>query len=217
MESSRRKTECQDRLLDRQCRQAARSALVVVCFLAIVWLRGALPAVQAQQAESTDVPKEHTVKAVFLYGFGRYVEWPKTAFGRPTSPFVIGVLGEDMFGGALDEIAKKKTIQGRPIVIKRFANMEAFKEPCQILFVSRSLTTEEQAALIAKTAGKPIFVVGESPGFAEHGATANFYADGDRIAIEINTDAVRRAQLRVDARLLNLAKRVGATQTTATN
>ena len=73
------------------------------------------------------MPKEHTVKAVFLYGFGRYVEWPKTAFATPTSPFVIGILGEDMFGGALDEIAKKKTIQGRTIVIKRFATVEDFK------------------------------------------------------------------------------------------
>ena len=87
--------------------------------------------------------------------------------------------------------------------------MEAFKGPCHILFVSRSLTADQQAALIAKTSGKPIFVVGETPGFAERGATANFFADGDRIAIEINVDAVRRAQLRVDARLLSLAKRIG--------
>jgi hypothetical protein len=157
------------------------------------------------------------LKAVFLYGFGRYVEWPKTAFATSTAPFVIGILGEDRFGGALDEIAKKKTIQGRKIVIQRFATPEAFKEPCHILFVSRSLTADEQAALLAKTSDKPVFVVGETPGFAERGGTADFFPDVDRIAIEINVDAVRRAQLRVDARLLSLAKRVGTLQTTATN
>jgi hypothetical protein len=191
--------------------------MVVVCFLGMAFPCGVPLSAKAQQPGATDSPKEHTVKAVFLYGFGRYVEWPKTTFANSASPFVIGILGDDMFGGALDEIAKKKTIQNRTIVIKRFANLDAFKEPCQILFISRSLTNEERDALIAKTAGKPILVVGESPGFAERGATANFFADGDRIAIEINVDAVRRAQLRVDARLLSLAKRVGATQTTATN
>ena len=198
--------------------RSPRLLTTIALLLAMSWLCCSEPSsVKAQQPEPTNVPKEHTVKAVFLYGFGRYVEWPKTVFATPTSPFVIGILGEDMFGGALDEIAKKKTIQNRTIVIKRFATLEDFKEPCHILFVSRSLTPDEQAAVIAKTSGKPVFVVGESPGFAERGATADFFSDGDRVAIEINVDAVRRAQLRVDARLLSLAKRVGVSQTTSTN
>jgi hypothetical protein len=166
-------------------------------------------------AERSEAPKEHTLKAVFLYSFGRYVEWPKTAFAKPKSAFVIGILGEDLFGGALDEIAKKRTIQGRTIVIKRFATLEAFRMPCQILFVSRSLSAEQQAAVIAKTLGKPIFVVGETAGFAQRGSTANFITDADRIAIEINVDSARRARLRVDSRLLSLAKRVGNSATTA--
>ena len=175
------------------------------------------PASAEEAAEHSDVPKEHTLKAVFLYSFGRYVEWPKNSFATPKSPFVIGILGEDKFGGALDEIAKKRTIQGRTIVIKRFATPEACKAPCHILFVSRSLTGEQQTALIAKMLGKPVLLVGETPGFAEHGGTANFITDQDRISIEINVDAARRAQLHVDARLLSLAKRVGGSPTTASN
>ena len=63
--------------------------------------------------------------------------------------------------------------------------------------------------------GKPVLVVGETPGFAERGGTANFVADNDRVSIEINVDSVRRARLRVDARLLSLAKRVGEPAATA--
>ena len=196
--------------------RSPQSPIAVVALLVMAWLWCNVPSsVQAQEADAADVPKEHTVKAVFLYSFGRYVEWPKTAFASPTSPFVIGILGEDWFGGALDKIAEKKTIQGRKIVIKRFATLEAFKEPCHILFVSQSLTAEQQAAVIAKMAGKPVFLVGETPGFAERGATANFSADGSRILVEINVEAVQRAHLRVDARLLSLAKRVGAPPLTA--
>ncbi len=180
--------------------------------------------VKAQDSESTDEPREpsdapkaYTLKAVFLYSFGRYVEWPKTSFATAKAPFVIGVLGEDRFGGALDEIAKKRTVQGRPIVVKRFATLEAYKPPCQILFVSRSLSAEQQAAVIAKTSGKPVLVVGETPGFAERGGIADFVAANDRIAIEINVDSARRAGLHVDARLLRLAKRVGTPPATANN
>ena len=145
------------------------------------------------------------------------MEWPKNSFPTSKSPFVIGVLGEDWFGGALDEIAKKRTVQGRKIVIKRFATLDAYKPPCHMLFVSRSLPAEQQTAVIAKMSGKPVFLVGESPGFAERGGIADFVTDQDRVSIEINVDAVRRVHLHVDARLLSLAKRVGSPPTTANN
>jgi hypothetical protein len=190
--------------------------LIATVLLAIAWLScGGPPLGNAQDSAAQAVPKEHTVKAVFLYSFGRYVQWPPKSFANPKSPFVIGVLGEDWFGGALDEIAKRRTLRNRPIVIKRFASLDAFKEPCHILFVSRSLTADQQTAVIAKLADKPVLLVGEAPGFAERGGTANFVTDADRVSIEINTDAIQLAGLRVDARLLSLAKRVGTTSTSA--
>ena len=55
---------------------------------------------RAQQAEAADVHhNEYTLKAVYLYSFGRYIEWPKNAFDSASAPFVIGILGEDSFGG----------------------------------------------------------------------------------------------------------------------
>ncbi|HZH99862.1 MAG TPA: YfiR family protein, partial [Flavisolibacter sp.] len=44
-------------------------------------------------AQST-VAKEYQVKAVFLYNFTQFVEWPAAA-GQATQPFVIGILGTD--------------------------------------------------------------------------------------------------------------------------
>ncbi|MGA2032250.1 MAG: YfiR family protein [Thermoguttaceae bacterium] len=167
------------------------------------------PCARAQQAEPPPLPNEYTVKAVFLYNFGRYVEWPGAALGNPADPLVIGILGEDSFAGALDEIAAKKTIQGRRIVIRRFASLEEYRPPCQILFVSRSLKGDLQAAAIKKTAGTGVLLVGETPGFAELGGIANFFVDGDRIRFEINASAARRAQLRMDAKLLSLGRPVG--------
>lgn len=156
------------------------------------------------------LPEEYTVKAVFLYSFGRFVQWPPQTFANDSEPFVIAVAGEDSFGRAPDEIAAKKTIQDRHIVIHRFAAPDDYRGPCQILFVSRSLGAEAQAAILKKTAGKPVFVVGETPGFCQQGGIANFYVAEDRIRFEINADAARHAQLRLDAQLLNLGKAVVA-------
>jgi hypothetical protein len=172
------------------------------------WLE-APPAQATDIAPTTNLPNEYTVKAVFLYSFGRYVEWPESTFANATAPFVIGILGEDSFEGTLDQIAAKKTVQERPIVIRRFASLDEYRPGCQILFVSRSLRDDQQAAAIKKNDGKPVLVVGETPGFAERGGIANFFVDGDRIRFEINVDAARRAQLRMDAKLLSLGKPVG--------
>jgi hypothetical protein len=164
----------------------------------------------AQPPAPANLANEYTLKAVFLYKFGLYVEWPAGALVEASDPFVIGIVGEDPFAGALDAIAAKKTIQERRITVRRFASVEEYRQPCHILFVSRSLTGDQQAALIAKTEGKPVFVVGETRGLAERGATANLFVDGDRIRTEINVDAARRSQLRMDAKLLSVGKLVGA-------
>ncbi|MEN6459424.1 MAG: YfiR family protein [Thermoguttaceae bacterium] len=158
----------------------------------------------AQEPPAESLHNEYDLKAVFLYTFGRYIEWPATAFANASAPFVIGVVGEDSFAGALDTIAKKKTIQRRRIVIRRFTSPADYAQPCQILFVSRSLTAEQRAAVLAKTQKESVFVVGEVSGFAEQGAMANFVVEGDRVRFEINVDAARRAQLRMDAKLLSL-------------
>jgi len=191
-------------------------AIVAWVVLGAVWWCH-VPAAPAQQPVSSTLPNEYTVKAVFLYSFGRYVEWPASAFSGPADPFVIAIVGEDAFGGALDEIAAKKTIQERRILVRRFASAAEYHPPCHILFVSRSLPGDQQAALMSKAEGKPVFVVGESPGLAEKGAIANFFIEGDRVRFEINADAARKAQLRMDAKLLNLGKPVGMQRSALAN
>jgi hypothetical protein len=181
---------------------AALLVLPGVCLL----LFAVLPAA----AQQDGLPDEYTIKAVFLYNFGRYVEWPKKTFAGQSDPFVIAVVGQDPFGAVLDTIAAKKTIQGRRIVVRRFARADDYRPPCHILFVSSSLSSEEQAALLRKTEAAPVLVVGETPGFAERGAAANFFNEGNRIRFELNVNTARRAQLRMDAKLLSLGKPVGA-------
>ncbi len=177
---------------------------------AVIWGQSPDTAEAAQQAEGINPQYEYNVKAAFLYSFGRYVEWPKDAFTERSGAFILGVCGEDLFGQILDRIAQTKTIQGRRIIIQRMATIEEL-QPCHILFVSRSIPPAQQIAIIDKMRGKPTLVVGEAPGFAEHGGGINFFLEGGTVRFEINVEAIRQKKLLLDAKLLNLGKKVSET------
>jgi hypothetical protein len=197
-------------------RLSALAAAVVLAALSATWFPGT-SAQEQPAAAPAGLPDEYSVKAAFLYAFGRFVEWPAGALGNAADPFVIGIVGEDSFGDVLKEIAAKKTLQDRRIVVRRFAMPDDYRPTCQILFVSRSLSAEQQAAMLKKTQGNPVLVVGETPGFAEKGGIINFYAEEDRIRFEINAEAARKAQLRLSAQLLSLGRPAAAAQPTSSN
>jgi hypothetical protein len=151
-----------------------------------------------------DLQREYNVKAVSLYAFGRYVTWPDEAFESDESPVVIGVLGGNPFGDALERIAAKKTLNGRPMVIKQLAGTKDVAGS-HIVFVTRSVSPEVETEVLQSTAGKPVLVVGETPGFADRGGIVNFFLSGANIKFELNPARGAACQLHLDAKLLSLA------------
>jgi hypothetical protein len=160
---------------------------------------------QGQSEESAEVNREYTIKAAYLYQFGRYVQWPSHAFPDSRTPLVIGVLGTDPFGAVLDDIARTKRVDQRPIVVRRFATMADYA-PCHILFVAASTSPEQKATAIKKAQNFAVLIVGEEPGFAEQGGIVNFFMDENRIRFEINPKAAGVDQLKISSKLLSLAK-----------
>src|SRR4051812_26602064 len=64
------------------------------CCLALSGVLGAAPGVaQEVYNEEQLINREYPLKALFLYNFGSYVEWPAAAFPSADHPFVIGLLG----------------------------------------------------------------------------------------------------------------------------
>ena len=94
---------------------------------------------------------EHRVKAVFLFNFSKFVEWPPSAFAAADAPFVIGVFGRDPFGSDLDDVARGETVNGRPLLVRRVQTAQD-AAACQILFIpqsERASTTFWQRSLAA--------------------------------------------------------------------
>ena len=68
--------------------------------LAALALSAAAPAALALGREQAS---ESSVKAAYLAKFGAFVEWPQSAFAAPASPLVLCIVGDNPFGGALDQ------------------------------------------------------------------------------------------------------------------
>src|SRR6266581_1404363 len=80
----------------------------------------ALLAAGEAPAPAQNVPApEYQVKAIFLFNFAEFVDWPTNAFPTADSPLVIGVLGVDPFGVHLDATVRDEKINGRPLLVQR--------------------------------------------------------------------------------------------------
>lgn len=146
---------------------------------------------------------EYQVKALFLLNFAKYVDWPQEAFAQTNSPIVIGLYGEDKFGGALKATVEGKTVLGRPIVVRPIAKSDDAGKH-HILFISNS-DKKDQVEILAKVKTLPLLTVGEREQFLELGGIINFLMKDGKVRLEVDLEAARQANLRISSRLLNVA------------
>jgi len=170
----------------------------------ILALALAVPLLLAQRP----VSREYDLKAAFLLNFATFGEWPIAALPDDHSPFVIGVLGQNPFGRALDEIVRGENIRGHPVVIRRVDRLEALPD-CHILFISAS-EKSRLARILRYCRERPILLVADMPGFAEAGGMIGFVTEG-QVTLVVNLEALRTAQLSLNSKLLRLARIVPLT------
>ncbi len=153
------------------------------------------------------VSREYQVKAVFLFNFAQFVEWPATAFSGPDAPLSLCVLGDDPFGTALQEAVHGETIANRRLEARHSRRVEDLVN-CQMLFISKS---EEQhiGEILAELDVMAILTVSEVEGFARRGGNINFYLEENKVRFEINPDAAQSRGIKMNAQLLSLGKIVG--------
>jgi hypothetical protein len=149
---------------------------------------------------------EYEIKAAFLYNFTKFVEWPPAGFPDAGSPFVIGILGDDPFGSALDATVAGKQVVGRSVAIRRWKKPGEI-ENCQILFISGS-DPGVVPAVVEHFRSVPILTVSDTEQFSERGGMIQLSLAEHKIRFEVNHRAAREAGLKISSRLLTLAVRV---------
>ncbi len=143
-------------------------------------------------------PREFQVKAVFLYNFAQFVEWPQTAFETADSPVVIGVLGLDPFGGFLDETVHGEKVNGRPLVVRRYRGIGDIQR-CHILFISGS-EGRKTHDILAAMKGRSVLTVCDWEDLGRRGAMVWFIMERNRVRLRINLDAAKEVGLNISSK-----------------
>jgi len=149
-------------------------------------------------------PSEYQVKAVFLYNFSRFVEWPASAFAGPDAPFVVGVFGHDPFGADLDEIVRGETAAGRPLIVRR-VRTAAEAAACQILFIHQS-EDKHIAEVVDALDHRSTLTVSDVDGTSQQGVMIRLVTEKGRVRLRVNVESARAAQLTISSNLLRSAE-----------
>ena len=146
-------------------------------------------------------PEDH-IKAVFLFNFAKYVDWPDapgTAAGIrlcvPANPEFLATLRSAVQG---------EVVNGRPLTATDLDGLDAARE-CDILYVGTA-SKPDAAAWTAAVRGRRTLTVGD--GSLAEGLVIAFVRDQNRIRFDINRAAASQQNLTISSRLLGLARRV---------
>ena len=151
---------------------------------------------------------EYRLKAVFLFNFTQFVEWPAEALPRDEAPFIIGVLGNDPFGADLDDVVRGEAVNRHPLAVERYHDVSEIHD-CQILFIAASELAHVDRVLEALK-GRSILTVSDADGSTRHGVMIGLVRQDNRIRLRIDLQAARASNLTISSKLLRPAEIVGS-------
>lgn len=147
------------------------------------------------------------MKAVFIYKFCLYVEWPPGTFSDPHSPLTIGIVDADDIAAELEIKSKDRTINGRPLVVRRLDAATPNLDNLQLLFISNN----QQSKLthwLSLAQKYPLLVITETPDGLDAGSSINFDLQDNRVRFDVGLAAAQRQGLKLSAQLLQVARTV---------
>ncbi len=181
------------RLLARRV-AALFAGTILICFLGV----------------NAEPVTESTAKIQFMHYVAQYAVWPKDVLSPQDRQFVLGVLGENPFGGALENYFKGKSVKGREFVIKFYKTVEEAKE-CQMLFISSS-EKSNFAQILSELEDTSILTLSDAEGFIQkNGMVFMFITKKSEITgglgWDINGLAMKKARLQIDPFFIEKARK----------
>lgn len=135
------------------------------------------------------------LQALFVQRLVKYVSWPEGSGPEPGKPFIV---------------AATQAKRLRPYFVvetssPRFRLVQWPVEECHVLVVNGA-PDREAAAILNRIMDRPVLTIGQSPANLRAGAIVNFQMVDGKIALQINPDAAKRADLFISSRLLKIAR-----------
>jgi len=168
--------------------------LIIIVLVGVL----SLAAAPIQQAEQYNTNAK--MKAMFVYNFTKYIEWPQD---YKAGNFVIGVLGDSPLLNELNRMAATKKVVNQTIEVKQYNSIDDIQK-CHMLFVSKEQTGKIVQAKTKVTTFSTLIIT-EVEGLAKKGSGINFVIRDNKQRFELNKRTIEKHKLKVSSNLLALA------------
>jgi len=169
---------------------------IIFIVLSFILFTSSAP-VNIDQAEEANAK----IKAIYIYNFTKYIEWPAS---YKEGNFVVGVLGSNSaLLAELNKMANSKTVGIQKFEIKNLSSCSA-ADKYNIVYVL-SDNSSQISHVINALKGKSTLIVTDKPGLAKQGAGINFFVDGNKQKIELNRTNIEKYKLKVASTLVEMA------------
>jgi hypothetical protein len=165
------------------------SLLIILAFLSLSF----------QQQQGFDPNAK--VKAVFLYNFTKYFEWPDK---MKSGNFIIQIIGTNSnLNQELNKMSSSKQVGNQKLEIKTSTSIDLSIQPHIIFLLSES--SDMLKEITSKYKGKGCLVVTEKNGLAKVGSAINFVAIDSKLKFEYNKNNALKEGLKTGDGLNSLA------------
>jgi hypothetical protein len=149
---------------------------------------------------------ESQVKAMFVYNFLKFVEWPVSTSVGAKDPFVVLIIGEGATADATEHFLESKTIGERPLLVRRTQWDQSLAGARAAFVVERDPKKLHRVFDAAAAAG--VLTIGEGESFATQGGVIGLLVEDRKVRFDGDTSAAQIAGLRVSSKLLALTHAV---------
>jgi hypothetical protein len=170
-------------------------------------LAAALLALAAPALATPAAPAESSlpsVKAAFAFNFIKLTAWPDTRFAGPGAPLEVCVVKGDSMEDTLRGSLAGKVAGTRTVAVQSVGADDSFAS-CHVLYLGTQMAPR-YAPLMGRAVSKGVLVIDEGPNFTWPDGMIRLFAEQSRMRFELNLEALERAGLKVDPRLIRLAR-----------
>lgn len=138
------------------------------------------------------------LKAVFLYNFVRYIEWPKKAIAK-NEPLTLCLAEGGKVISPLRQLVEGRRVRGHPLRV--FGFRTSLEPICHLIFLEGESPPPDFLSEVS-------LLVGEADDFFSRGGAIRLLVKNRHLAFEVNLGWARSHGFRIRADLLRLAQRV---------
>ncbi len=148
--------------------------------------------------QSTEAQNEK-FKALFMYNFTKYLEWPSN---KNDGDFIITVVGESPIVKELNIIAQKKQIGFQNLKVEQVHSASEISSS-HIVYVS-SESTNMLNAVLSRLSKQNTLLITDKKGLIGKGAGINYIVQGGKQKFEISESNIASSGIKVGTTLLSL-------------